>query len=70
MNTEYQRGFIDGEAQCFKDRRCLVRRELPPKASSEYGRGYLDGYTPRSLAWAATGLQSPPQWWQDRVNPD
>jgi hypothetical protein len=54
LTREYQRGFADGEKQSREDRLagtlCDVSEQIP--LDSEYGRGYLDGYTPRTWAWA------------------
>jgi hypothetical protein len=63
--TEYERGFADGERQSFKDRANRVRRSLP-EVKTEYGRGWIDGYTPRSLTWAVRSTANSQDWWQLR----
>jgi len=59
LTVEYQRGFADGERDSRADRMAgtLMARELPRDMRQQYARGYVDGYTPRSWAWAQTTLQ-------------
>lgn len=46
----YEQGFADGERQAFEDaRKGIVRQAADP--SDAYGRGFFDGYTPRSSSW-------------------
>lgn len=49
----YERGFRDGEQQAFRDRHLHAMRRVPEVGAeeSDYRRGYLDGYTPRSQDW-------------------
>ena len=61
----YEAGFSDGERQAFKDRRNRVRRTLPDDDRTPYGRGYRDGYMPRSLAWNLREV-APKAWWMER----
>lgn len=63
MNA-YESGFADGERDAFKDRRNNIRRTLSQDPTSEYQRGYRDGYTPRNLSWLLTKPAA--AWWQDR----
>jgi hypothetical protein len=58
LTIDYQRGFADGERDSRADRLAgtLMARELP-LGMHQYARGYADGYTPRSWAWAGTTLQ-------------
>jgi hypothetical protein len=61
----YAAGFADGEAQAWKDRKNLIRRDRPEQMRGEFQRGWWDGYTPRSVTWR---LRVEPQpWWQERV---
>ena len=46
----YRIGFAKGEEMAAKDRKSGATRPMPD-ASTPYGRGYVDGYTPRSSAW-------------------
>ena len=61
----YEAGFSDGERQAFKDRRNHVTRSLPDDVRTPYGRGYRDGYMPRSLVWKLREPTAVP-WWQER----
>lgn len=51
--TPYEIGFAAGEQQAFQDRRHGIRRQHPggPFRNDRH-RGWWDGYTPRSPAWA------------------
>lgn len=53
--SPYERGFHDGERAAFQDRKAGKPRRHRSKDEdeyTEYGRGYWDGYTPRSMTWA------------------
>lgn len=47
----YEAGFAAGEQRAFLDRQSGVFRDMTDRPSSEYQRGYIDGYTPRSATW-------------------
>lgn len=47
----YEQGFSDGEKTAFRDRKVGFVRAMP-EADNPYRRGFVDGYTPRSLTWA------------------
>jgi hypothetical protein len=50
--TPYEIGFADGERKAFDDKRAGILRFKPQGDLHERGRGFWDGYTPRSQAWA------------------
>lgn len=52
MTTEYERGFAAGERKAWEDRNTPRMAVRPEKSASEWERGYMDGYFPRSLTWS------------------
>ncbi len=50
----YEQGFMQGEADAFRDRRMGLKLERFPAPQSEAARGYEDGYTPRTATWWIT----------------
>jgi hypothetical protein len=52
MTTDYERGFSAGERKAWEDRNLIRQLVRPKEAESEWQRGYMDGYFPRSLTWS------------------
>lgn len=52
MTADYERGFSAGESEAWEDRNHARQLVRPEKVESEWHRGYLDGYFPRSLTWS------------------
>lgn len=52
MTTDYERGFSAGERKSYEDRNLPRQGVRPERVESEWQRGYLDGYYPRSLTWS------------------
>lgn len=55
MTPTYGEAFVMGERMAFdhrRDRVALMRR--PARTDSEADRGFWDGYTPRTVAWATS----------------
>lgn len=52
MTSDYERGFAAGERKAWEDRDSGRLPVRPEKNDSEWHRGYLDGYYPRSIAWS------------------
>jgi hypothetical protein len=52
MTTDYERGFSAGERKAFEERNQARMGVRPEKVESEWQRGYMDGYYPRSLTWS------------------
>lgn len=63
--TEYEQGFIDGEAAAWEGRNNPLP-ERPTRTYTERTRGYWDGRLPRSQEWA---LRQPTYqgWWCERT---
>lgn len=62
----YEAGFLDGERQAFKDRKNnVVRAFNRERRVSQYGRGFIEGYTPRTVVWKLRA-PAPAPWWQER----
>lgn len=47
----YEAGFAAGEQRAFLDRKSGIFRDMTDRPTSEYQRGFADGYTPRSATW-------------------
>ena len=58
----YEQGFSDGEKAAFRDRKVGFVRAMP-EADNDYRRGFVDGYTPRSIAWALRPTKAA-GWWR------
>ena len=58
----YEQGFSDGEKAAFRDRKVGFVRAMP-EADNQYRRGFVDGYTPRSITWALRGTKAA-GWWR------
>jgi len=50
--TPYELGFADGERLRCEDKKIGRFRVRPHGSMHERGRGFWDGYTPRSQTWA------------------
>ena len=62
----YEQGFSDGEKAAFRDRKVGFVRAMP-EPDNPYRRGFVDGYTPRSITWALRGTQKPQAaWWSEK----
>lgn len=63
----YEQGFSDGEKAAFRDRKVGFVRAMP-ETDNDYRRGFVDGYTPRSIAWALRVVARPsvPLWWSEK----
>lgn len=60
----YEQGFSDGEKAACRDRKSGFARDMPD-TDNEYRRGFVDGYTPRSITWALRDSPTPAvQWWR------
>lgn len=62
---KYAQGFADGERAAFKDRADHLTRQMPI-VRDDYSRGYVDGYTPRTIGWALRAPVESLAWWVDR----
>ena len=65
----YAAGFAQGERAAFADRQRGMTRPRPTEMRDEYMRGWWDGYTPRSLDWAArsaTTRCAVHAWWEEK----
>ena len=63
MST-FAAGFAAGERQAWKDRNTRVRSDVP-EALTEYGRGFVAGYHPRSATWTRP-VGPAMAWWDSR----
>lgn len=50
--NQYEIGFADGERVRCEDKKTGRFRVRPHGSMHERGRGFWDGYTPRSQTWA------------------
>ena len=50
--TRYEQGFDAGERMAFEHAKRGIR-SAHAEPTSEYAKGFVDGYTPRTLLWAA-----------------
>jgi len=68
MST-FDAGFAAGERQAFKDRCSKVSSVCGHPAqdllTSQYQRGFVAGYTPRSATWSRP-VEPVAPWWAER----
>lgn len=64
----YEQGFDAGERLAFEHGKKGIRTAIGPEPRTEYGRGFWDGYVPRSLKWAARlkPMRALPSWYAEK----